>query len=165
MKEADNGGGLPHGAEGRRSDISGLSANDRSEAVIEGAFRMCAIILENEKLPDVSLERASEAMQILLDAWHRESTDPLVQDGAKVLQSHFARVFDLEPTASYQSVLGKALSSRYFEGRNPYDPELKAFSQLMRHDLRMRDMDPDRNNIEVDFSGLVNPNYRPPNQA
>ena len=168
MKELNAGDSFPyHPEEGSPRSFEFPDSYQETTVVAGRIFRECTEVLKGEKLSDLALQKVNDVMGHLHTAWYREYTDPLVEEGVRVLQSHFAMVFGLDPNATYLSILQEAFSSRYFEKRNPDDPKLIAFSKVMTHDLRVRDMKNASGDIgiEIDFSGLVNPNWKPPKPA
>lgn len=127
-----------------------------------------AIVQSSRQLTPEELKDLSDLIDHLLITWRKHYTEEPIPLGVQALQGNFARVFGLPPSAVYKSVLERALPTGYFAERGPHDLELDAFAHIMTYNSRLRDEARRRGEIppsivdNLDFSGLVNPDWRPP---
>ncbi|EKD65516.1 MAG: hypothetical protein ACD_50C00065G0009 [uncultured bacterium] len=124
-------------------------------------YAKCERLLGEGKLP---IEQVRQVADVV---WHRvkdrneEYIDPKVERGITILQSHLGIVLNLGRDATFRSILERTRKVRYFDGLNPEDVEAQAFGLVSVYDMRANGQDRSQR-IHVDYSGLVNPNWRPP---
>ena len=87
----------------------------------------------SRQLTPEELERISGVIRHLRSVWNVAYTRKPISSGIKILQKHFARKFNLDLSATYGDILEPALPGGYFQGRDPFDHEVIAFSQLMAY--------------------------------